>query len=285
MTDRIDRLRRPDRPRRRQRPARPDVLRQRPPRARAARARARALRLRAPAPRYVDVRYSDPHVRKAFIELRAGGRARPTAAVARRARRGIARGRALIIDRRRARARAPRRPRPGPRRQGARRSRRSQHAAAVQNERAVNWTIAAYPTAGQAEQVFGEPDVERLWDASRTAVRLDEPDPVAAWREHAAKLQRTLRAARRARPRRDPLRGPGHRPHRRAAARAPLDRRRHRDARRHRATSRTCRPRRSSRARTGGAPRARCARRGRSRSAARSSATSSCASQAARRST
>ena len=28
----------------------------------------------------------------------------------------------------------------------------------------------------------GEPDVERLWDAVATATRLDEPDPVAAWR-------------------------------------------------------------------------------------------------------
>ena len=35
----------------------------------------------------------------------------------------------------------------------------------VQNRRGVNWTIAAYPTAGQAEPMFGEPDVERLWEA------------------------------------------------------------------------------------------------------------------------
>ena len=38
-------------------------------------------------------------------------------------------------------------------------------------------------------QVFGEPDVERLWDAVAQATRLDQPDPVAAWREHAAMLQ------------------------------------------------------------------------------------------------
>jgi len=30
--------------------------------------------------------------------------------------------------------------------------------------------------------------VERLWDAVVVATRLDEPDPVAAWREHIAKL-------------------------------------------------------------------------------------------------
>jgi aminopeptidase len=52
----------------------------------------------------------------------------------------------------------------------------------------VNWTIAAYPTEGWAETVFGEPDVERLWDAIATCVRLDEPDPVAAWHEHLERL-------------------------------------------------------------------------------------------------
>jgi aminopeptidase len=52
-----------------------------------------------------------------------------------------------------------------------------------------NWTIVAYPNEGWAQTVFGEPDVERLWDAVSTAVRLDEPDPVAAWRDHIARLQ------------------------------------------------------------------------------------------------
>ena len=59
---------------------------------------------------------------------------------------------------------------------------------ASQNARTVNWNIAAYPTAGQAKQMFGEPDVERLWAAYQTAVRLDQPDPVAAWRAHSEKL-------------------------------------------------------------------------------------------------
>ena len=53
-----------------------------------------------------------------------------------------------------------------------------------------NWTIVPYPNEGWAQTVFGEPDVERLWAAVETAVRLDEPDPVAAWREHIANLQR-----------------------------------------------------------------------------------------------
>jgi aminopeptidase len=57
------------------------------------------------------------------------------------------------------------------------------------NETRTNWTIANNPTEGQARQVFGEPDLERLWDAYAHAVRLDEPDPVAAWRAHTEKLK------------------------------------------------------------------------------------------------
>jgi aminopeptidase len=64
-----------------------------------------------------------------------------------------------------------------------------EHALKIQNERGVNWTIAAYPNAGWAEQVFGEPDVERLWEAIAFAVRLDEADPIAAWREHTARTR------------------------------------------------------------------------------------------------
>jgi aminopeptidase len=36
--------------------------------------------------------------------------------------------------------------------------------------------------------MFGEPDVERLWEAIAKTVRLDEDDPVEAWRAHDAKL-------------------------------------------------------------------------------------------------
>jgi len=53
---------------------------------------------------------------------------------------------------------------------------------------ACNWAVIAGPNAGWARTVFGEPDVDRLWAAVATAVRLDEPDPVEAWREHIAQL-------------------------------------------------------------------------------------------------
>jgi aminopeptidase len=56
-------------------------------------------------------------------------------------------------------------------------------------DRTLNWTVAACPNEGWASKVFGEPDVERLWDLVARAVRLDEPDPVAAWKAHVERLQ------------------------------------------------------------------------------------------------
>src|SRR5262245_10746466 len=53
----------------------------------------------------------------------------------------------------------------------------------------MNWVIVSAPTEGWSRHVFGEPDVERLWGAVATATRLDEPDPVAAWQEHADRLK------------------------------------------------------------------------------------------------
>ena len=52
----------------------------------------------------------------------------------------------------------------------------------------INWTIVALPNAAWAEQIYGEPDVERLWKAVEKAVRLDTPDPVAAWKSHIQRL-------------------------------------------------------------------------------------------------
>jgi aminopeptidase len=59
----------------------------------------------------------------------------------------------------------------------------------AENRRLIQWTIVGYPNEGWAQTVFGEPDVERLWQAVITATRLDEPDPVAAWRAHIARLR------------------------------------------------------------------------------------------------
>ncbi|HEX9380035.1 MAG TPA: aminopeptidase [Gaiellaceae bacterium] len=59
----------------------------------------------------------------------------------------------------------------------------------VFEERTVNWTVAAFPNEGWARKVFGEPDVERLWELVARAVRLDEADPVEAWKRHVDRLQ------------------------------------------------------------------------------------------------
>ena len=60
--------------------------------------------------------------------------------------------------------------------------------------RQLRWTVVGAPNPGWAREVFGEPDVGRLWDAVATAMRLDEADPVACWRERAAQLAARARA-------------------------------------------------------------------------------------------
>lgn len=52
----------------------------------------------------------------------------------------------------------------------------------------IAWTIVGFPSPGWAQMVFGEPDVERLWDAVAFATRLDENNLVAAWRAHITRL-------------------------------------------------------------------------------------------------
>jgi len=58
------------------------------------------------------------------------------------------------------------------------------------NARLTNWSGMAFPNEGWARTIFGEPDVERLWDAVAHATRLDEADPVAAWEKHMERLER-----------------------------------------------------------------------------------------------
>jgi aminopeptidase len=48
----------------------------------------------------------------------------------------------------------------------------------------VQWTIVAAPNEGWAQQVFGEPDMDRLWEAVGVAMRLDSDDVVEEWRRH-----------------------------------------------------------------------------------------------------
>lgn len=58
----------------------------------------------------------------------------------------------------------------------------------------VNWNIVPFVTPGWAAQVFPDlPEaqaVEKLWGHVFAALRLDRPDPVAAWQENFAELAR-----------------------------------------------------------------------------------------------
>jgi aminopeptidase len=76
-------------------------------------------------------------------------------------------------------------------------------------DNSVNWCVVAAPNEGWASQVFGEPDLERLWELVAFAMRLDEPDPVAAWREYSDLLQERAAMLNALRPDALRYRGPG----------------------------------------------------------------------------
>lgn len=65
-------------------------------------------------------------------------------------------------------------------------------AAKVVNDRTTNWTIAPAPTPAWAQLVRPELDpdeaLDRLWEEITHVLRLDEDDPVAAWRARADTL-------------------------------------------------------------------------------------------------
>ena len=143
--------------------------------------------------KYVDVQYSDQHVRRAHIESAAESELgySPPWLVERYRKLGEMGGALCAIT-----------GNPEPElyadldgeRVGKARMREVAEESLKLTDGLCNWTIVAYPNAGWAETVFGEPDVERLWDAVGQAVRLDQPDPVAAWRGHIARLQERAEA-------------------------------------------------------------------------------------------
>jgi aminopeptidase len=59
----------------------------------------------------------------------------------------------------------------------------------LRDSKARPWTAITCATPSWAEQVYGEPDLERLWQALAHVCRLDEPDPVAAWQTHIDNLE------------------------------------------------------------------------------------------------
>ena len=82
--------------------------------------------------------------------------------------------------------------------------RRQQH-----RDNSVNWCGVGAPTEGWARQVLGEPDVERMWELVAFCFRLDEPDPVDAWREHLDRLDARAAALTERAPDALRYRGPG----------------------------------------------------------------------------
>jgi aminopeptidase len=138
--------------------------------------------------RYVDVVYRDQHVRKAMIELGPDETLTWTPPYLLDRENYLAGEKAAIIA-------ISGDPEPDlmadldPERVGkARMVKLSELGLRHTMERVNNWTIVAFPNEGWAQKIFGEPDVDRLWDALEFAVRLDEDDPVAAWNEHTDKL-------------------------------------------------------------------------------------------------
>jgi aminopeptidase len=150
-------------------------------------ARALARASYAAGARYVDVRYADNHVRRAMIELGPDDALEHTPEWLKTRFRALA-GNANIAT--------TGDPAPqlladldGERVGKARMKELAEIVRELMTARTINWTGIAFPNEGWAEKVFGEPDVERLWDAVSLCTRLDEPDPVAAWREHMQRLE------------------------------------------------------------------------------------------------
>jgi aminopeptidase len=137
---------------------------------------------------YVDVRYTDMHVRRALIEHAADDVISWTPPWLLERERSIGEDRAAVIA-----LTGDAEPElladlPGERVGRARMVALAEEANRQVNERLSNWVVIGVPNEGWASQMFGEPDVERLWELVEFCVRLNEDDPVAAWREHVATL-------------------------------------------------------------------------------------------------
>lgn len=57
----------------------------------------------------------------------------------------------------------------------------------------VNWCLVPFPTEGWSRSVYGAPDEDRLWNDIESFMRLDQADPVQAWKEHLARLDERSR--------------------------------------------------------------------------------------------
>ena len=137
---------------------------------------------------YVDVGYSDQHVRRALIEHAADDRLSWTPPWLLERVQHFGKVNAAVIA-----LTGDAEPElladlPGDRVGKARMTKIGEELTRQTNERLNNWVVAGVPNEGWANQLFGAPDVEPLWELVEFCVRLDEDDPVAAWRAHVKKL-------------------------------------------------------------------------------------------------
>jgi len=137
---------------------------------------------------YVDVYYSDQHIRRALIEFAADDLLSWTPPWLLSRAKEVGRERAAVVA-----LTGDAEPElladlPGERVGRARMVEIAEESNRQVNEQLNNWTVVGVPNEGWASQMFGEPDVERLWKTVEYAVRLDEVDPVAAWREHVERV-------------------------------------------------------------------------------------------------
>lgn len=140
--------------------------------------------------RYVDVYYSDQHLRRALIESAPDDALSWTPPWLLKRAREVGDERAAVVA-----LTGDAEPDlladlPGDRVGKARMLDLAEENSRQINEQLNNWTVVGVPNEGWARQMFGEPDLERLWQVVEYCVRLNEDDPVAAWREHVAEIGR-----------------------------------------------------------------------------------------------
>jgi aminopeptidase len=142
---------------------------------------------------YVDVLYSDQHVRRALIEHAADDVLSWTPPWLLQRERTIGNERAAVIALTGDAEPTLLSDLPGERVGKARMIELAQEGTRQVNERLNNWVVIGVPNEGWAEQMFGEPDVERLWELVEFCVRLNEDDPVAAWKAHVERIGKRAR--------------------------------------------------------------------------------------------
>jgi aminopeptidase len=140
---------------------------------------------------YVDVYYTDQHVRRALIELASDEVLSWTPPWLLKRAKQIGDERAAVVA-----LTGDAEPDlladlPGERVGKARMLELAEESTRQVNERLNNWVVVGVPNEGWANQMGVS--LERLWELVEFCVRLNEDDPVAAWREHVARIGKRAR--------------------------------------------------------------------------------------------